>query len=65
MADTYYCAMDCDDLPCRGHRVTQQIRLAADVLAWADGWDDIAESDQQDEYWASAAQALAEIRGKR
>lgn len=51
----------CDDRPCKGHLVTKRIDQAARVLAWADGWDVMEESDQCEEYWTHAALALREI----
>ena len=29
----------CDDVPCKGHRVTKDVRLAAEVLSWGDGYE--------------------------
>lgn len=46
---------------CKGHRVTRDIALAADVLAWADGWDNAVDSHQADDYHRTAADALLHI----
>ena len=29
----------CAELPCKGHRVTKDVQLAAEAWAWADGYD--------------------------
>jgi hypothetical protein len=52
----------CDDLPCRGHRVTRDIDQAARVLAWADGYDSLDESDQVEEYYTMGARALRDMK---
>ena len=36
--------------------------LADDVLAWADGWDSATASDQAEDYYRSAAEALLHVQ---
>lgn len=50
---------------CKGHRVTRDIALAADVLAFNDGFDSALASDQAEDYYRLAAEALLHIDGRR
>lgn len=65
---------DCGDMWCRdasipngckGHRVTRDIALAADVLAFNDGYDNALASDQAEDYYQLAAEALVHIDARR
>lgn len=50
----------CDDLPCRGHRTRKDHLLAAEAIAWMDGYDDpqALPSDLFADYLTTAAEAL-------
>jgi hypothetical protein len=50
----------CDDLPCKGHRARKDQVLAAEVLAWQDGYDDPGglPDNEFDLYLQTAAIAL-------
>lgn len=57
-----YCRDKTTPAGCKGHRLTRDIALAADVLAWANGWDSAAASDQAEDYYRTAAEALLHIQ---
>lgn len=57
-----YCRDKTTPAGCKGHRLTRDIALAADVLAWSDGWDSAAASDQAEDYYQAAAKALLDIQ---
>jgi hypothetical protein len=56
-----YCRDGVTPSGCKGHRLTHDVRLAADVIAWCEGYDNALASDQAEEYYRSAAKALLAI----